>query len=88
MQGASLTPLWTGTQPLALLGPVLVLTGLARAGVLTWWTLPWFVTGVVALFASVLLDPLLSGVLTLAGLGPFMLIGLRLLQRHRLGTAS
>ena len=40
---------WNGTELFSLLGPVLLLAGLARAGVLGWYTIGLLVGGVVAL---------------------------------------
>ena len=83
--GSDLFVLWTGTEPFALLGPVLVLAGLARAGVLRWFHAPWFVGGVAALFAMAVLSPVVAGALVLVGFWPLALIGIRLVQRHRAG---
>lgn len=83
--GSPLFVFWTGTEPLALLGPVLLLAGLARAGVLRWFHAPWFVGGVAALFAMAVLSPVLAGALVLIGFWPLALIGIRLVQRHRAG---
>src|SRR3712207_698662 len=38
--GAPLLALWTGVQDIALIGVVVALAGLARAGVLRWWLVP------------------------------------------------
>jgi hypothetical protein len=48
---APLLPLWDGTELFSLVGPLLVLAGLARAGVLGWWTMALLVGGVVGLMA-------------------------------------
>lgn len=83
---ASLFGFWGGTEIFSLLGPVLLLAGLARAGVLGWWTIALLVGGVVALFTLGASLPILAAVATLVGFSPFALVGMRLLQRHRLET--
>lgn len=83
--GSDLFVLWTGTEPFALLGPVLLLAGLARAGVLRWFHAPWFVGGVAALFAMAVLSPVIAGALVLVGFWPLALVGIRLVQRHLAG---
>ena len=80
----SLLPLWDGTEPLSLLGPVLLLAGLARAGVLGWWTMALIVGGVAGLMVFGATSPLVAAVCVLVGFSPFALVGLRLLQRSRL----
>lgn len=83
-KASELLPLWTGTEMLSLVGPLLLLAGLARAGVLGWWTLPLVVAGVAGLmFVSTVSMPL-SGAVVLVGFSPFALVGLRLVQRLRL----
>lgn len=84
VKAASLLPLWNGTEILSLLGSVMVLAGLARAGVLGWWTIALMVGGVAGLIALGASLPLLAAAAVLVGFSPFALIGLRLLQRHRL----
>ena len=84
VKGSSMLVLWTGTEVLMLLGTVLVLCGLARAGVLGWWSIGLFVGGVVALFAFGGVLPIAAAFAVLVGFGPFALIGMRLIQRHRL----
>ena len=85
VKGADLLVLWTGTEPLSLLGPVLVFVGLARAGVLRWWATPLYVLGVVAMFAVSIVSPVAGGALVLVAFAPFALVGLRLLARSRAG---
>ncbi len=87
MKTASLMPLWDATEMFALLGPVLVLVGLARAGVVGWWAIALLVGGVVALMAVPVSMFTLQAGLLLVGFSPFALIGLRLLQRARAGVA-
>ena len=87
VKGASLLPLWNGTELFSMVGPLLVLGGLARAGVLGWWPLPVFVGGVLGLFAFGATSPVLVAVAVLVAFSPFALIGMRILQRVRLGDA-
>lgn len=84
---ASLFPLWDGTEIFSLLGSVLVLGGLMRAGVLGWWPIPVLVASVAGLFAFGDTSPLVVAVMVLVGFSPFALIGVRLLQRVRVGDA-
>lgn len=84
VQGSSMLWLWSGTEVLMLLGTLTVLAGLARAGVLGWWSMALFVVGVAALFALGGVLPILAAFAVLVGFGPYALIGMRLLQRHRL----
>ena len=86
-KSASLMPLWDATEPFSLLGPVLVLVGLARAGVLGWWTLPVFVGGVVGLVLLPVQMIALVAAVVLVGFSPLMVIGVRILQRLRAGVA-
>lgn len=78
--------IWNGTEMLSLLGPVLLLAGLARAGVLGWWTIAVLVGGVVALVLVSAVSPQLTAVAVLLGFSPFALVGLRLLQRLRVSA--
>ena len=80
----SLLPFWDGTEPLSLIGPLLLLAGLARAGVLGWWTMALIVGGVAGLMVFGATSPLVAAVCVLVGFSPFALVGLRLLQRSRL----
>ncbi|WP_336923141.1 hypothetical protein [Aquipuribacter sp. SD81] len=82
-----LLQVWFGTEVLCAVGPVLLLAGLARAGVLHWVTVPWLVLGVVGGFALGGTQPLLLAGLLLVALAPFALIGVRLFQRVRAGVA-
>ncbi|GIG30451.1 hypothetical protein [Cellulomonas marina] len=68
---------------LGLLGPVLLLAGLARAGVLGWWTVPVAVLGVVApaLAFGLPFFALVSVLLQ----APVVALGLRLVARGRTG---
>jgi hypothetical protein len=83
-KGGTLLPFWDGTEPLSLVGPLLVLAGLARAGVLGWWTTGLFVAGVAGLMVFGATSPLVAAAFVLVGFSTFALIGLRLLQRSRL----
>lgn len=78
---------WFGTELLCLVGPVVLLAGLARAGVMSWWMLPWLVGGVALGFTLGSTQPLLLAALLLVALAPLALIGVRLLQRVRAGVA-
>jgi hypothetical protein len=82
----SLLPFWDGTEPFNLLGPVLVLVGLARAGVLGWWSILLLVGGVAGLIVFGATTPLLAAATVLVGFAPFALIGRRLLQRRNLAA--
>ena len=81
---ASLLWMWDGTELFSLVGPILLLVGLARAGVLGWWTIAPFLGGVAGLMAFGAGSPVVVAVMVLIGFSPFALIGLRLLQRSRL----
>ncbi|QNN52019.1 hypothetical protein [Nocardioides mesophilus] len=72
---------WDGTEMLSLLGPVLLLAGLARAGVLGWWTIAVLVAGVLGMMFIPWDLPHLSAVAILVAFTPFVMIGLRLLRR-------
>jgi hypothetical protein len=84
VKSASLLPLWDGTEILSTIGTVMVLAGLARAGVLGWWTIALLVSGVAALIVLGSTLPVLAAGAVLVGFAPFALIGMRLIQRHRL----
>ncbi|MGN6753488.1 MAG: hypothetical protein ACTHJJ_13175, partial [Intrasporangium sp.] len=56
----SLLAFWDGTEPFNLLGPVLVLIGLARAGVLGWWSILLLVGGVAGLMVFGATAPLVA----------------------------
>lgn len=81
---ASLLPFWDATELFSLLGPVLVLAGLARAGVLGWWSIALLVGGVAGLMVFGASAPVLVAAIVLVGFAPFALIGVRLLQRRHL----
>lgn len=81
-----LLQVWFGTELLCAVGPVLLLAGLARAGVLHWVTIPWLVLGIVGGFAVGATQPLLLAALLLVALAPLSLIGVRLFQRVRAGV--
>ena len=83
VKSSPLLPVWNGTELFCLLGPLLLLAGLARAGVLGWYTIALMVGGTVGL---VFIPGTLMSVAALAvlvGFSPFALVGLRLLQRLR-----
>lgn len=83
-KGSSLLFLWDGMELFSLLGTVLLLAGLARAGVLGWWSLGVLVAGVAGLMMIPWDMPQLSALAVLFGFSPFAMIGARLLQRARL----
>jgi hypothetical protein len=84
---APLLWMWDGTELFSFVGPILLLVGLARAGVLGWWTIALFVGGVAGLMAFGAGSPVLVAVMVLVGFSPFALVGVRLLQRTRLSAA-
>ena len=75
--------IWNGTEMLSLLGPLLLLAGLARAGVLGWYSLALLIGGVAALIVISPTMPQLTAVAVLLGFSPFALVGFRLVQRLR-----
>ncbi|MGW3346736.1 hypothetical protein ACWDA3_25775 [Nonomuraea rubra] len=85
-QQSSLLALWEGTMPFNLLGPVLVLVGLIRAGVIRWWTVPVYIAGVAGLMVIPADLPLATAAAVLVGFSPLALVGLRLVGRYRAGT--
>lgn len=82
VKNASLFGLWSGTEMFSLVGSVLLLAGLARAGVLGWWTIALLVGGVAGLIALGASQPVVVAAVVLVGFSPYALIGVRLLQRH------
>ncbi|MGY1716938.1 hypothetical protein ACI78R_20945 [Geodermatophilus sp. SYSU D01106] len=70
-----------------LLGPLVGLAGLARAGVITWWLL---VPAVACLVASAALSftPLLYAGFALVGAVPTVVVGLRMIARTRAEAAA
>jgi hypothetical protein len=83
----SLLWMWDGTELFSLVGPIVLLAGLARAGVLGWWSIALLVGGVAGLMAFGATSPVLVAAMVLVGFSPFALMGLRLLQRSRLRAA-
>ena len=71
---------------LGLVGPLVALAGLARAGVTSWWLLA---PAVAALGISMALPftPLVFAAVSLVGAVPAVLVGLRMAQRGRAGAA-
>ena len=67
---------------LGLLGPLVLYAGLARAGVISWWL---FVPAVAALAGSMSMpfSPLPFAAFAVVGAVPAVVIGLRMIQRHR-----
>jgi hypothetical protein len=84
---SSLLFLWDGLEIFSLVGTLLLLAGLARAGVLGWWSLGVLVAGVAGLMLIPWDMPQLSAVAVLVGFSPFAMIGGRLLQRATLARA-
>ncbi len=82
---SSLLFLWNGFEMASLLGTILLLVGLARAGVLAWWNLAIFVAGFASLIFIPWDLPKLSAVAVLVGFSPFAMIGVRLFQRAGIG---
>jgi hypothetical protein len=64
-----------------LLGPLVVLGGLARAGVTSWWLLAPAVAAFAA-SAALTFEPLLYAGLALVGAVPMVVVGLRMIQRR------
>ena len=71
---------------LGLLGPLVGYVGLARAGVTGWWLLIPAVAALVA-SASMEFQPLPFAAFALVGAVPPVVIGLRMIQRHRAEAA-
>lgn len=84
VQESSLLFVWDGLEILSLVGTVLLLAGLARAGVLSAWWVAVLVAGTAGLMTIPWDLPRLSAVAVLVGFSPFAMIGVRLLQRSRL----
>ena len=82
---SSLLFLWDGFEMFSLVGTILLLVGLARAGVVAWWNLAIFVAGFVGLMFVPWDLPKVSAVAVLIAFAPFATIGARLLQRAGLG---
>ena len=84
-KNSSLLFVWNGFEMASLLGTILLLVGLARAGVLAWWNLAIFVAGFAGLILIPWDLPKLSALAVLVGFSPFALIGARLLRRAGIG---
>ena len=82
---SSLLFLWNGLEMFSLLGTILLLVGLARAGVTAWWNLAIFLAGFAGLIFIPWDLPKLSAVAVLVAFAPFAVIGFRLLQRVGIG---
>lgn len=67
---------------LGLLGPLVGYSGLARAGVISWWLVAPAVAALVASMATPF-SPLLFAAYAVVGAVPAVVIGLRLIQRNR-----
>ena len=71
---------------LGLLGPLVGYAGLARAGVVSWWLLAPAVLGL-ALSAALTFSPLPYAGFALLGAVPAVVVGLRMISRHRAEAA-
>jgi hypothetical protein len=65
-----------------LVGPLVTLVGLARAGVTSWWLLAPAVAALAA-SAALTFEPLLYAGFALVGAVPLILVGLRMVHRNR-----
>ena len=83
VKAAPLLPVWNGTELFCLVGPLLLLAGLARAGVLGWYTLALMVGGTVCLVFIPGTMMTVAAMAVLLGFSPFALVGIRVLQRLR-----
>ncbi|MGY1752058.1 hypothetical protein [Blastococcus sp. SYSU D01042] len=72
---------------LGLLGPLVGFSGLARAGVISWWLLVPAVAALVASMATPF-SPLLFAGYAVVGAVPAVVIGLRMIQRNRAEAAA
>lgn len=102
VHGDAASQLWWQSGKLAILAPVLLYVGLARAGVISWWLAPlalfpmvgpYVVMGLVGGASDQLIDSdalgLVAGGLTgLICSAPTFLVGLRLISRGRLATGA
>lgn len=79
--GHPLLQVWFFTEILALLGVIVTLTGLARAGVLGWWAVPVPVICFAAAFMLPLNMPLLISAVVGAAFAPLAVAGLLALRR-------
>jgi hypothetical protein len=70
-----------------LVGPLVAVGGLARAGVTGWWLLAPAVASLVA-SAALTFEPLLYAGFALVGAVPAVVIGLRMIQRNRAEAAT
>ena len=70
-----------------LLGPLVALSGLARAGITSWWLLAPAVAAL-ALSAALTFSPLLYAGFALIGAVPAVVVGLRMIQRNRSEAAA
>lgn len=86
VKSAPLLPLWNGSEMFCLVGPLLLLAGLARAGVVGWYALALMVGGVVGLVFVPGTLMWVAALAVLVGFSPFALVGLRVLQRLRVGS--
>lgn len=79
--GHSLLQLWSFTEMLSLLGVIVTLTGLARAGVVGWWSVPVPVVCFGAAFALPLSMPLVISAFVGLAFAPLAVAGVRALRR-------
>jgi hypothetical protein len=72
---------------LGLIGPIVGYSGLARAGVIRWWLVAPAVVALVASMATPF-SPLVFAAYAVVGAVPAVVIGLRMIQRSRIASAT
>ncbi|GAA0806391.1 hypothetical protein [Spirilliplanes yamanashiensis] len=75
---------WSGVQDLALLGVVVALAGLARAGVLSWWIVPVPLVCLAGAFVIPLSMPLVVSAVVGLAFAPLAVLGVRAFRRAAL----
>ncbi len=75
--------IWDGTELFSLVGSLVLLAGLGRAGVVGWSTPALLVIGAAMLMAIPVSMMWLTAIAVLVGFSPFAFVGLRLVQRLR-----
>ena len=78
---------WKGLQDIGLIGVVIVLAGLARAGVVRWWLVPVPLVFMAAAFAVPLSLPLLVSAVIALALAPLAAVGVLTVRRAGLAAA-
>ncbi len=79
--GAPLLGAWTGVQDIALIGVVVALAGLARAGVIRWWLVPAPLVAFAAAFVIPLSMPMLVSAVLAAAFAPLVWVGVLAVRR-------